>query len=1036
MANNIEIVIEDKVDSSISTKLKDIGEQAKSAHSYISLLKGELSKLGSFSISSLQAQMRNVSSELDKIRAKLKAGDYKAVINIETRQSNLKQGDYVSQIAAENRVLEGQQKILAGNAAEENRNAQAKERLLNKVYPLRQAHMAYNAAIAESNRLLQQGVISTQAHAAAQEHALATLQRTKLAQTQWNESLLKTNKTSELSRMHMVNLGYQLNDIGVSLASGQNPMVVFIQQGSQIAGIAAAAGVSMGQMAKSAVALIAPFLPLTAAVGTAIGAFFLFRSEMNKQESMKEYVKTLGLTTSEMKRLKDVTITTGDTFKGFFRVLEERFGTSSLAKKIAGGFIFAFKQMLEFTKGVFIMIYALGKATYTSLLSIWNNFPTMFGNFFINAANIAIKSLNSITDASADLVNAFIRSLNSLPKGLLGIELIPEFDKKQIGLLQNKYEGAVSNIGDVFANSIIDGVKEGEKETNRFMNDWKKASTEIAKDRLKKQADEILEGKTSSADKAAEKRASTLAKINAELDNELERMFMLKPEREMQARYDQIEEKLIGKKIKLTQQESDAIKEKIKIIRSATIAQQKYDQLYDEIQGPLESYNGLIEAGDELFKRRVISQEKFEAIFANAAEQYKQASDPLYSYNKSINEQTKLLGFNSKEREIQSKLIDAENDLRSKNTPNLEKELELLGEQYRTLQQLTSIRAAYDTIYSSTKGKQEDLRNAIEGTNQAFRDGLLSSEQYTIELNSIGNEFIETKMILGDASWADVQTSALYQMISNFKGGVIEIRDIFGNMFTQIEDGFANSIGKAAIYGNDLKTSFYELSREILSGLISSLVKLGIQWVMNATLADSLAAASAATQTAMSLATASAISAAYATPAALVSLASFGANAGPAMAGISATTSLARSMAMVSGFKQGGYTGDGPVDQVAGPVHRKEFVFDAKATRRLGVGNLEALRAGAAQLSSNSSVGKQGAVRIGSGFSVNIENYGTSKEFEVQQIGESDVRIIARDEARQVIRKETPTIVAGEIRNPNSSVSKSLTQSTQIQRRR
>ena len=128
---------------------------------------------------------------------------------------------------------------------------------------------------------------------------------------------------------------------------------------------------------------------------------------------------------------------------------------------------------------------------------------------------------------------------------------------------------------------------------------------------------------------------------------------------------------------------------------------------------------------------------------------------------------------------------------------------------------------------------------------------------------------------------------------------------------------------------------------------------------MNATLADSLAAASAATQTAMSLATASAISAAYATPAALVSLASFGANAGPAMAGISATTSLAQSMSMVSGFKQGGYTGNGPVNQVAGPVHRKEFVFDAASTQRLGVGTLESLRSGAASVAKNgASVGK------------------------------------------------------------------------------
>lgn len=39
------------------------------------------------------------------------------------------------------------------------------------------------------------------------------------------------------ARMQMMNLGYQLNDIGMTLASGMNPMTVMIQQGSQIAQI-------------------------------------------------------------------------------------------------------------------------------------------------------------------------------------------------------------------------------------------------------------------------------------------------------------------------------------------------------------------------------------------------------------------------------------------------------------------------------------------------------------------------------------------------------------------------------------------------------------------------------------------------------------------------------------------------------------------------------------------------------------------------------------------------------------------------------
>lgn len=47
------------------------------------------------------------------------------------------------------------------------------------------------------------------------------------------------------------------------------------------------------------------------------------------------------------------------------------------------------------------------------------------------------------------------------------------------------------------------------------------------------------------------------------------------------------------------------------------------------------------------------------------------------------------------------------------------------------------------------------------------------------------------------------------------------------------------------------------------------------------------------------------------------------------------------------GFADGGYTGDGGKYQPAGIVHKGEFVVSKAATRRLGIGNLEALHQGA-----------------------------------------------------------------------------------------
>jgi hypothetical protein len=72
----------------------------------------------------------------------------------------------------------------------------------------------------------------------------------------------------------------------------------------------------------------------------------------------------------------------------------------------------------------------------------------------------------------------------------------------------------------------------------------------------------------------------------------------------------------------------------------------------------------------------------------------------------------------------------------------------------------------------------------------------------------------------------------------------------------------------------------------------------------------------------------------------LTSISSFGVAAAVGLAAVIAA------VAAFGGFAQGGYTGDMPASQVAGVVHGREYVFDAASVSRIGVENLEALRAG------------------------------------------------------------------------------------------
>ena len=252
------------------------------------------------------------------------------------------------------------------------------------------------------------------------------------------------------------------------------------------------------------------------------------------------------------------------------------------------------------------------------------------------------------------------------------------------------------------------------------------------------------------------------------------------------------------------------------------------------------------------------------------------------------------------------------------------------------------------------------------------------------------------------------------------------------------------------------------LSKSILQEFLSSLIKVGIQYVLNQALgvasAETVAGAqvagtalaTTATSTALALTTTESTLAAGETatawlPAAMVaSIGCFGTAAVLAVAGIAAVMAIMKGIG--GGFAEGGYTGSGGKYEPAGVVHKGEIVWSQEDIAKAGgVGIVESMRkgnsgyanGGIVSPSFNSlSVPRSNSQSNSSGVNVKVENYGTSKDFEVEQLSANEIRIIARDEAKNIVRKETPSVVASQIKNPNSSVSKSLNQNTQTQRRR
>lgn len=161
------------------------------------------------------------------------------------------------------------------------------------------------------------------------------------------------------------------------------------------------------------------------------------------------------------------------------------------------------------------------------------------------------------------------------------------------------------------------------------------------------------------------------------------------------------------------------------------------------------------------------------------------------------------------------------------------------------------------------------------------------------------------------------------QQLQLFQGTVDNISDAFGNLYADAIFDTENAI-------ENLGKAFEQTAKSIISGLI----KIGIRYLINQAIGTSSMAATAAA----SSATAATVAASWATAAALVSAATFGANAA---AGGGALAALIASTKALSGFSKGGYTGNYRRNEIAGFVHGQEFVINAQATRE----NLPLLRA-------------------------------------------------------------------------------------------
>lgn len=418
---------------------------------------------------------------------------------------------------------------------------------------------------------------------------------------------------------------------------------------------------------------------------------------------------------------------------------------------------------------------------------------------------------------------------------------------------------------------------------------------------------------------------------------------------------------------------------------------------------------------------------RMEAMFADLKEKSKQGSLTL--------EQQSLLNNEAEIRAQRTILVDLEKQNTAKSDA-----IKLDAYRLNLANKLNSDKErAVD--FTSSRGVSDKEADRLREINELSRERNELDRDSARLLAETGNTDVYDKQIKANAEYYKERKKNLKEYYAledeaqkDWQGGMqagfanfiesqadmyASMSELTQNTLSTLADGVSESLTKAIWYGEDLRESLSSLAMTVTEQLLKGLIDVGLQFAISAAAESlgiktveaarvtSIATTNAASATAMGVSTAAAvasgaaIAAAYIPAAIAASIATMGAAATVATASVAAQTPIMAatlSASSLAGFRDGGYTGDRGVGEVAGFVHGREFVFDAAATSRIGINNLENLRSGGGV--SNNTTTNTGGGRSGGIVNQTINVQGTVDRQTANQIARRSAQKQSIAEAR------------------------------------
>ncbi|ESQ83257.1 hypothetical protein AEAC466_13475 [Asticcacaulis sp. AC466] len=306
-------------------------------------------------------------------------------------------------------------------------------------------------------------------------------------------SLQSAGTGAEKSSRSFDKLNSTLFDMGKSMVQGEGFSTVLKGSALDLAQGALEASVGLDGLGVAALAANPVVWGVGAAAGVAAGAFMVFKSDVNKAADTDNFVKSLGLSEGQLKRLGDTSVTTGDMMTGLWNTADEAFHLKDTFDSLSKWVVDSFRAILDWGVKTWINLASAVGATISTIQKVFANVPAIVGDAFITGVNFAIKAIEGLVNKVIDGINLVMKSANGVLGALGQAPVFKPIEHVELGQFENKFKGTITNIntfwGDEFkriSGNMLGGMQ-------AFLDEWQKKSIEARNERVTGQSDAIKE---------------------------------------------------------------------------------------------------------------------------------------------------------------------------------------------------------------------------------------------------------------------------------------------------------------------------------------------------------------------------------------------------------------------------------------------------------------------------------------------------------------------------------------------------------------